>query len=194
MKKSTTDSRLASVRDSLPAMKELYVDAAAHLGFPEDTVTAVCGCAALNMLGFHTHLIAGSAKWLLMTDEEQGDAMLTGIKPVGYYGYEYHTTEALPLFVKGRMPEMHAWAVGVETEIVYDFTGPSQMKQFEELDNSHKWPLSRRLPSVIWGEYEELATRGWFYTEDTTATEFLGKLIGLLSMTTINLALKGARP
>jgi len=179
MKANQQSKRVEAARANIDPLKNPFLPVAAQLGFPDEFLVAMSATTALVMLGVRARLVAGSARWLLMSDEEQGEALLTQQKPLDYFGYEFSLTEALTELVTMHVPEsMHVWTVD-DSGTIYDFTGEDQMSQFESLC-VHSWPAARRLPPAIVGTSEDLQVNGWFYEEDEQATSFALRLVQFL--------------
>jgi hypothetical protein len=171
----TQTERVEAVSKSLADLARPLQRKAEEFGYPNEFVTALCVSSALNLIGVQADLVAGSAAWLVMGDEMQGEALLEGRKVIPFFGYKFNAAKALPTMVKFEYPEdIHSFVIDYEG-IIYDFTLADQRASFEALSKT-KWPAKTAPPDVIVGCQEDLVVCGWQYAPDQQASEFVKML------------------
>jgi hypothetical protein len=164
-----------SIKLSLPDLAAPLRPTVERLGYPEDFLIAMCVTSALGILGIEAELLAGSAAWLVMDDELQGEALIEGKKVTPFFGYRFDATKALPIMVKFEYPEdLHSF-VRVEGSVIYDFTLGLQRAAYKEASGM-AWPAKTAPPDIIVGEPEDLVVRGWQYQEHDRASDYVRHL------------------
>lgn len=179
-----TKKFIASLTDTMEMLASPLRPAAAELNYPEEAVIAISVCSALGLLGVPAQVVAGSARWLVMSLSEQGDSMLEGKKPIGYFGYDFDFVASLPSMLKLEFPPtMHLWVEDHEGRI-YDFTTAMQMASFEEA-TGREWPEKRKLPEYIAGMPDDLKVAGWEYIPEPKAGLMMVNMLQRLMLTSL---------
>ena len=81
-----------------------------NLGYAPELMTAMACGAALCGLGIQNLIVAGSALWLVMSEEDQGDAMIEGRKVHPFFGFKFDMTKELAKLMTLKYPdEIHVW-------------------------------------------------------------------------------------
>jgi len=173
--------RVEAVRKSLDDMRRPLLVKAEQLGLPNEFVTAMCVASGLNLIGVPADLVAGSAAWLVMSDEMQGEALLENRKPIPFFGYRFNLTQALPNIVKFEYPDdLHSFVVDRDG-IIYDFTLADQREAFK-VGAGYPWPAKTAPPDIIVGEMDDLVVRGWQYAAEEQASDYVRVLAHRLVM------------
>ena len=178
------DEFMQSVIATIDSLSPHLEEAALVLGYPPELVTAISASSALNLLGTPARLVAGSAKWTVMSEEEQGGCILSEpmTEPIPYFGYSFNFQKALPDLTKMECPEdMHLWVEDTEGRY-YDFSTKDQAARFEEALGI-TWPDRTQLPSYVYGHPEVLKELGWFYEPENRADILVNALATRLMVT-----------
>lgn len=176
-----TAKKAASLLAAAENMSPTFTQTSELISFPTTMVKAVTLCTAMRVMGISSRIVAGSAKWLVMSEEEQGDAMLEGRQVIPYFGYELDYDEAMPVLVMANIPDnIHIW-VEDSDEAIYDAGTVEVMQEFSESLGT-VWPEKRKLPALIYGSQEKLAQSGWYYTRHDLATQLICNCATRLTM------------
>jgi hypothetical protein len=165
---------IAALEALVTSLYDPFVARCQVLGMPRVVCRPATVMSALFLMGIDCRVAAGSAKWSVMSLDEQGEAMLEGKEPIPFFGYKFDLLSGIQSLMKGDFSDIHAWVVDMAGNI-YDLSGAEQLQMFEELGHG-PWPARSALPTVMIGKPDELKVNGWFYREDTAASFLLLKM------------------
>lgn len=166
------EKRVHALSEAIPNLSDPLKRACEELGYPTELQLAYATAAALNLMGIQARVISGSASWVVMGLEAQGDALIENRQPVARFGYRFDITESLGFLSKMEYPpDLHSWCVDGEG-VIYDFSGELQADRYKE-NTGDEWPEGTRLPYPICGQQDDLKANGWFYNPDEQATKLV---------------------